>query len=1049
MARTGGRLRWTSIGVTAVVLAGGGLVAARADDRTDPARHAAQAPAPAAAVATERAPAPAAAVATERAPAPASTGRTTPARAAARKPGTRERTGAILNARAAVRDNGDAVLAAKGEKYRSRSVVVDRDGATHVRFDRTYRNLEVLGGDYVVHAARGGAFTGATVAQVAPITVSTEPTVDRGRAVAVGQAAFTGRRRSTTADLVVDAAAGTPVLAWRVVVEGRSTAGLPSRLAVIVDATTAAVRRSYDEVHTADAGKGHGLHVGDVALGTTRNGDGSFELTDPGRGGGVTRDALNKREFYPATDPSRPFVDADDEWGDGTMSDRATLAVDVHHGIAQTWDYYRRQHGRDGIRDDGKGATAYVHNDVDDDNAAWIDSCFCMLFGDGKAPGKPFTSLDIVAHEMTHGVTSATANLNYWGESGALNEATSDIFGTLVEFDANNPADPADYLIGEKTETAGPGRPLRYLDDPRKDGTSASCWSPTVKTMDVHDSSGVGNKFFYNLAVGSGPSSWGNSPTCNGAPPVAGIGNDKAGRIWYRALTVYLVSNSNYAAARAATVRAAADLYGTGSPEQQAVTAAWLAAGVDGTDPVPPTPTAPVVTPPDDLVTMLGEPVSLQIRATDPQHDPLTFTATELPAGLSISRSGLVTGKPTEKGLFYAQFTATDPAGNTDTAGALWRIKGPPTAEVPGAQSLSVGTQARFSIEATDYPDTWPESGVTVVATGLPAGMALLSEVGSYVGTVSGTPTTVGTGTAVFTVTDADRQSITVSVPWRVGPPQRPGKPWGMFVTGGDGTALVEWDEPYPPVVPVTGYKIRITPGKEVTATASARSVTFTGLDRNKSYTVGVRATSANGDGPEAVSKLTKTTLPLTSTATSIVSGRAVTLRGQVIRGGVGPIAGAPFVLQQRRAGQKTWSRVAAMSTDRTGAWSRAVKPTVNTAYRVTFAGSYGMFAAVSSIRTIAVKHAVTVKASTTTPKAGRKITISGVEKPARAGVKMTLQRLVGKKWVTVTTTRSAATGKYAFSASFRKGTWRVRVVAAGSTLNAAGTSATVKLTVR
>ncbi len=1038
MARTGGRLRWISIGVAAVVLTGGALVVARPDDPAGPARHTAQAPA-----------AVAAAVTAAPATAPATAGRSTPTAAASRRPGPRERAEAVRKARAAVRDNAGAVLAAKGEKYRSRSVVVDRDGATHVRFDRTYRNLDVLGGDYVVHAARGGAFAGATVAQVAPITVRTEPAVDRSRAVAVGQAAFTGLRRSTTADLVVDAAVGTPVLAWQVVVEGTSAAGSPSRLAVIVDATTGVVRRSYDEVHTADAGKGHGLQVGDVALGTTRKPDGSFELTDPARGGGVTRDALNKREFYPAVDPSRPFVDADDEWGDGTMSDRATLAVDVHHGVAQTWDYFRRKHDRDGIRDDGKGATAYVHNDVDDDNAAWIDSCFCMLFGDGKAPGKPFTSLDIVAHEMTHGVTSATANLNYWGESGALDESTSDIFGTLVEFDADNPGDPADYLIGEKTETAGPGRPLRFMDDPRKDGTSASCWSPTVKTMDVHDSSGVGNKFFYTLAVGSGPSSWGDSPTCNGAPAVAGIGNDKAGRIWYRALTVYLVSNSNYAAARAATVRAATDLYGTGSPEHQAVTAAWLAAGVDGTDPVPPTPTAPVVAPPDDLVTMLGEPVSLQIRATDPQQDPLTFTATELPAGLSISRSGLVTGKPTEKGLFYAQFTATDPAGNTDTAGVLWRIKGPPTAEVPDAQTLSVGTPARFSIEATDYPDTWPESGVTVVATGLPAGMALLTESDSYVGTVSGTPTTVGTGTAVFTVTDADRQSITVSVAWKVLPPQRPAKPAGMLVKGGDGTALVEWDEPYPPGTTVTGYKIRITPGKEVTAAASARSVTFTGLDRNKSYTVGVRATSAHGDGAEAVSKLTRTTLPLASKPASIVSGGAVTLRGQVIRGGVGPISGAPFVLQQRRAGQKTWSRVASMKTDRTGAWSRSVKPTVNTAYRVTFAGHYGMFAAVSPIRTIAVKHAVTVKASTTRPKAGKKITVSGVEKPGRAGVKMTLQRLVGKKWVTVATTTSASTGKYAFSASFREGTWKVRVVAAGSKLNATGASATVKLTVR
>src|SRR3954452_23757172 len=99
-----------------------------------------------------------------------------------------------------------------------------------------------------------------------------------------------------------------------------------------------------------------------------------------------------------------------------------------------------------------------------------------MTYGDGDGTQLgPLVSLDVAGHEMSHGVTSRTAALTYSGESGGLNESTSDIFGTLVEFFANNPNDPGDYLIGEKP--GGAGGPLRWMDKPSKDGNSADCWS--------------------------------------------------------------------------------------------------------------------------------------------------------------------------------------------------------------------------------------------------------------------------------------------------------------------------------------------------------------------------------------------------------------------------------------------------------------------------------------------------------------------------------------------------------------------------------------------
>src|SRR5215468_5554445 len=98
---------------------------------------------------------------------------------------------------------------------------------------------------------------------------------------------------------------------------------------------------------------------------------------------------------------------------------------------------------------------------------------------------------------MSHGATENTAGLNYSGESGGLNESTSDIFGTMVEFYANLATDTPDYLIGERLNLNGNGTPLRYMDKPSKDGASADYWSSTVGNKDVHYSSGVGNHFFY------------------------------------------------------------------------------------------------------------------------------------------------------------------------------------------------------------------------------------------------------------------------------------------------------------------------------------------------------------------------------------------------------------------------------------------------------------------------------------------------------------------------------------------------------------------------
>ncbi|RYE74488.1 MAG: M4 family peptidase, partial [Myxococcales bacterium] len=265
----------------------------------------------------------------------------------------------------------------------------------------------------------------------------------------------------------------------------------------------------------------------------------------------------------------------------GNASNRESAAVDAQYGTNMTWDYFKGVHGRNGIFGNGQGSYNRVHYGQNYVNAFWDGEKMTYGDGDGTNYG-PLTSLDVAGHEMSHGVTENTAGLTYSGESGGLNEATSDIFGTMVEFHAANGQDPADYLIGEEFDLKQ-HKGLRRMDKPSTDGKSLDCWTSGAGNVDVHYSSGIGNHFFYLLAEGSGAKTIGgvahNSPTCNGSS-VSGIGRDAAEKIWFRALTVYMTSNTSYAAARTATLNAAKDLYGAGSAQQNAVAAAWSAVSV-------------------------------------------------------------------------------------------------------------------------------------------------------------------------------------------------------------------------------------------------------------------------------------------------------------------------------------------------------------------------------------------------------------------------------------------------------------------------------------
>ncbi|MEU8528578.1 M4 family metallopeptidase [Streptomyces sp. NPDC048629] len=483
-----------------------------------------------------------------------------------------ERTAALKGAQADASATARAIGLSDREALVVRDVVKDADGTVHTRFERTYEGLPVLGGDLVVHQKKNGARS-ATKATGARISVaSTDAAVPAATAKKSAVAASEERNAAaSSARKVIWAATGKPVLAWETVVTGVQADGTPSERHVVTDAATGKELYSYEAIET---GTGNTQYSGQVTLGTAP----SFTLTDTARGGHKTYDLAGG-----TNGTGTLFTNSTDVWGNGSASNRETAAADAHYGAAVTWDFYKNELGRNGIRGDGVAAYSRVHYGNAYVNAFWSDQCFCMTYGDGAGNLKPLTSLDVAGHEMTHGLTASTAGLRYSRESGGLNEATSDILGTSVEFFAANSSDAGDYLIGEKIDIRGNGTPLRYMDKPSRDGNSADYWDRNVGRLDVHYSSGPANHFFYLLSEGSGAKTINgvsyNSPTSDGST-VTGIGRVKAYKIWYKALSTYMTSSTDYKGARTATLQAANDLYGANSAESTAVAAAWSAINV-------------------------------------------------------------------------------------------------------------------------------------------------------------------------------------------------------------------------------------------------------------------------------------------------------------------------------------------------------------------------------------------------------------------------------------------------------------------------------------
>lgn len=442
-----------------------------------------------------------------------------------------ERAAAVLDSAARLFDlSADELRYVRGSS--------DERGDSHLRYQQTKDGIDVVGGDFVLHINRRGVVyaANATPGKTAGISGRARPTLTAAQAEQAASsfalANVTGERSASAQRVVyVTKRDRTVALAWEVVAAAEANAeGLPVRDLVYVDATNGSLIKRLAKIHTVRDRKVHDARNSQSLPGT-------LILTET----------------------------------TGTTTDASVRAAFDNSGA--TWDFYNTFYGRDSIDNAGMTMSSTVHYGTRYNNAFWNGTQMVYGDGDGSVLGPLALSIDVAAHEMTHGVTEHTAGLEYWSESGGLNEAMSDIMGNSVEAWKQGAVSANTWKVGEDVWTPNtPGDALRYMNDPALDGDSIDHYNDYSEGVDVHYSSGLPNLAFYLLSQG------GKHPRGKTSNEVPAIGIEKAHRIFYRALANYMTSTTTFAEARTATVQAATDLFDQATAT--AVGEAWAAVGV-------------------------------------------------------------------------------------------------------------------------------------------------------------------------------------------------------------------------------------------------------------------------------------------------------------------------------------------------------------------------------------------------------------------------------------------------------------------------------------
>jgi Zn-dependent metalloprotease len=474
-----------------------------------------------------------------------------------------------------------------------REVRMDATSKIRIRLNQHYKNIPVYGAEAVVHLNRNGhgkSFNGkyfniqdnieinpAISPQVAERKVNSQITGKSGlHVLSDTERKFVQYERPHTTLCIYQEKSllKSFVLAYHII----STPSLHQRWEFFVDANTGNVLHKFETICSVDGPRtANAADLNDVAqdLNTYQKGA-SYFLID------TSRPMYNLSSSVLPDGPIGAIwtIDLSNTFGDNMSATQLTSAdnlwnttnskkaVSAHYNAGIAYNYFLTKHGRNSI--DGAGGTVTSVINVADQDGQPLDNAFWngkfIWYGNGDVQFKPLAgSLDVAGHEMTHGVIENTANLEYQGESGAINESLSDIFGSMM--------DPSDWLIGEdivKPEF-NPSGALRSLSDPHNGGTELNdpgyqpmhtneMFTGTQDNGGVHINSGIPNNAFYRYAEA--------------------ITREKAAAVFYKALDDYLTKSSQFIDLRLAVVNAAGDLYGPASNEVTQAGLAFDAVGI-------------------------------------------------------------------------------------------------------------------------------------------------------------------------------------------------------------------------------------------------------------------------------------------------------------------------------------------------------------------------------------------------------------------------------------------------------------------------------------
>lgn len=428
-----------------------------------------------------------------------------------------------------------AALRLRAADLRLRKIGVDAQGNQHLRYEQTHRGLDVVGGDLIVHVdGKGRVFAvNGTARGDLPARLGLRDIGESAvHALVMADARYAGMATAAARKVYLVPAEGAAAMAYETVVTGLRGQD-PVRDKVYVDVESGAILATHPQIFFAESRRVYSANNGTSLPGTLKRSEGGAASTD----------------------------------------------VDInaaYDGTGATYEAYKAFWNRDSYNNAGAALVSSVHYSSNYCNAFWNGTQ--MVYGDGNTSQgcQPLArGQDVTAHELTHAVTENESGLVYSGESGGLNEAMSDIFGAFTEA----------YVDGGKTGTLAVSAntwkigeailspALRFMNDPAADGVSKDFYTSTVGNVDVHYSSGIANLAFYLMSQG------GTHPRGKSTINVAGIGMDKAIRVFYEANVNLLTSNANFLAAGNASVQAAVNL-GYTLAQQTSVANAWQAVGV-------------------------------------------------------------------------------------------------------------------------------------------------------------------------------------------------------------------------------------------------------------------------------------------------------------------------------------------------------------------------------------------------------------------------------------------------------------------------------------